>query len=68
MILAKSPREIAAYLRRLGYDAYVRKNYVKVNGDVNHDDLDPAVDETDMKVIRKATETRIIPHGVQAFA
>jgi len=69
MIVIKRKQKLAAYLRKLGYDAHVRKDYVKVNGEVNPEDLrDVDIPESQLAVIRKATETKIIPREVQAFA
>ena len=55
--------KLAAYLRRLGYDAKVRKDHIEVPGSVNLEDLGPM---ENIEVIRKATATTIIPREIQA--
>jgi hypothetical protein len=65
MFLTKRKLKLAAYLRKLGYDAKVRKNHITVPGSVNLTDIGPL---DDIEVIRKATETTIIPREIQAPA
>lgn len=61
MFLTNRKLKLAAYLRKLGYDARVRKNYITVPGAVNLEDLGPL---DDIEVIRKATATTIIPREI----